>query len=112
MTCTAAIKRCYATIHNDWGTCGPFGASTVDNFSIIWHSRQFFSQGTNTLTATSDDGMQVWVDGQLIIDNNGIHPATTKTATLTYPLAGYHDVLVQYFEATGKAVAQFSIVKQ
>ncbi|OLD79840.1 MAG: hypothetical protein AUG54_05950 [Ktedonobacter sp. 13_1_20CM_4_53_7] len=64
------------------------------------------------MTATSDDGMQVWVDGQLVIDNNGIHPATTKTATLTYPLAGYHDVLVQYFEATGNAVAQFSIVKQ
>ncbi len=111
-TGTPAIKRCDATINNNWGTGGPFGASPVDNFSIIWHSRQFFSQGTSKLTATSDDGMQVWVDGQLVIDNNGIHPATTKTATLTYPLAGYHDVLVQYFEATGNAVAQFSIVKQ
>ncbi len=111
-TGTPAIKRCDPTINNNWGTGGPFGASPVDHFSIIWHSRQFFSQGTSKLTATSDDGMQVWVDGQLVIDNNGIHPATTKTATLTYPLAGYHDVLVQYFEATGNAVAQFSIVKQ
>ena len=46
------------------------------------------------------------------VARTGIHPATTKTATLTYPLAGYHDVLVQYFEATGNAVAQLSIVKQ
>src|SRR2546426_11124144 len=55
--------------------------------------------------------MQVWVDGQLVIDNNGIHPATTKTATLTYTTGGFHDVLVKYYEATGQAGGQISITR-
>src|SRR5205807_10629525 len=106
---TPTITRCDDTINNDWGTGGPFGTSPVDNFSVSWSGSQYFTQGINTLSSTSDDGMQVWVDGQLVIDNNGIHPATTKTATLTYTTGGFHAVLVTYYEATAQAVAKLSI---
>jgi glucose/arabinose dehydrogenase len=105
---TPAITRCDASIDNDWGGGGPFGASPVDNFSAEWHSARFFAAGTSTLSSSSDDGMQVWVDGDLVIDNNGIHPVTTKTGTVTFAAAGYHDVFVRYYEAGGQAVAKIT----
>ena len=53
--------------------------------------------------------MQAWVDGQLMVDNNGVHPATTKTGTVTFSVAGYHNLVVRYYENTGLARAQLSI---
>lgn len=106
---TPTISRCEDTINNDWGKGGPFGTSPVDNYSISWTGDQYFSAGSSTLSATSDDSMQVWVDGNLVIDNSGIHPATTKTATITYPTSGFHDVVIKYNEIGGSASAKFSV---
>jgi|GEM_PF-2052148 len=106
---TPAITRCDDTINNNWGSGGPFGASPVDNFSASWSGSQYFTKGLNTITSTSDDGMQVWVDGTLVIDNNGTHPATTKSATITYASGGFHTVTVKYFEAANLAVAKVTI---
>jgi glucose/arabinose dehydrogenase len=104
-----AITRCDNAIDFNWGTGGPFGASPVDQYSAEWHGPRFFPAGSSTLSITSDDGSAVWVDGQLVIDNNAIQPATTKTAKVTYSAAGYHDVFVRYYEAAGYAVARFAI---
>ena len=104
------ITRCDDTINNDWGTGGPFGTSPVDNFSVSWSGSQYFTKGINTVSCTSDDGMQVWVDGQLVINNNGIDPAAPAIlATITCTSDGFHDVFVKYYEATGQAVAKLSI---
>jgi len=103
---TPAITRCDPAINFDWGMGGPFGASPVDNFSADWHSARYFAAGTSTVSAASDDGTQVWVDGKLVVDNNGSHPVITKPGAVTFPVAGFHDVFVRYYEATGQAVAK------
>ena len=103
------INRCDSAINFMWGYGGPFGASPVDHFSVEWQSPRIFQAGTSTITSTSDDGMQAWVDGQLMVDNNGVHPATTKTGTVTFSVAGYHNLVVRYYENTGLARAQLSI---
>jgi hypothetical protein len=63
--------------------------------------------GTYTFTATADDGIRVWVDGVLIIDAWKNQAATTYTATRTLT-AGDHQVKVEYYEASGGAVAKVS----
>ena len=105
---TPAITRCDASINFDWGYGGPFGASPTDNFSVEWHSARYFAAGSSFVSSTSDDGTQVWVDGQLVVDNNGVHPVTTKVGTVAFPVARYHDVFVRYYEAGGQAVAKVS----
>jgi len=35
--------------------------------------------------------------------------ATAKTRTVTFAVAGYHNVLVRYYENTGVATAQLTI---
>jgi hypothetical protein len=53
--------------------------------------------------------MQIWVDGKLVVDNGGNHGAILKTGKVSFGVAGYHDVLVRYYENTGSAVARVSV---
>lgn len=55
-----------------------------------------------------DDGMRVWLDGNLIIDS--WTPSQEHTMTTDQFLnAGDHDLRVEYFEDRGQAVARFSL---
>jgi glucose/arabinose dehydrogenase len=53
--------------------------------------------GSYTFSLNSDDGSKLWVDGALLIDNNGLHNMTEKSATLALS-AGYHHLRTEYFE--------------
>ena len=48
----------------------------------------------------SDDGTRLYVDGQLVVENDGIHPVSTKEARSRLK-AGMRLVRVDYFEAGG-----------
>jgi alpha-L-fucosidase len=49
---------------------------------------------------TSDDGGRLYIDDQLVVDNDGLHVATEKHGSA--PLArGAHKVVVEWYNATG-----------
>lgn len=49
---------------------------------------------------SSDDGSRLYIDEQLVVDNNGLHGMEEMAGTA--PLAaGYHRIRVEYFEKTG-----------
>jgi PA14 domain-containing protein len=49
---------------------------------------------------TSDDGGRLWIDGHLVVDNDGLHGAVTRRGVA--PLApGGHEIVVEYFNKTG-----------
>lgn len=49
---------------------------------------------------TSDDGAKLWIDGKLVVDNDGLHASETKVGTA--PLAkGWHVVELAWFNGTG-----------
>ena len=64
--------------------------------------------GTYRFTATSDDGIRVWLDGALIIDEWYDHSAKTVNVDRNLS-AGHHLVTVEYYENTGGAVAKASL---
>jgi len=45
----------------------------------------------------ADDGAQLWIDGEQVINHDGIHSATRKSASM-YLSAGAHDFNVRYFQ--------------
>jgi alpha-L-fucosidase len=48
----------------------------------------------------SDDGSRLYVDGKLVVDNDGLHGPETKIGDA--PLAkGWHTIRVEYFNKTG-----------
>src|SRR5205085_8079282 len=50
-----------------------------------------------TFWTDSDDGSKLYVDGKLVVDNDGLHSLTTKSGTI--PLAkGLHSVTLEFFE--------------
>jgi alpha-L-fucosidase len=53
-------------------------------------------------TLTSDDGARLWIDGELVVDNDGLHGAETRVGSI--PLArGLHSIRVDWFNRTGGA---------
>lgn len=82
----------------NWGTGSPDPSIPVDNFSAKWDSTQVAPvSGNYQITATSDDGVRVWIDGVLVIDGWYDHAATTF-GTTRYLAAGAHAVHVEYYE--------------
>ena len=74
-------------------------------FAIDYQGRIMLPQaGTYTFRLTSDDGSKLFIDGELVVDNDGIHGpgAIDGEATLS---AGLHDVRVQYFQGPREEVA-------
>ena len=52
---------------------------------------------------TSDEGSKVYIDGSLVIDNDGIHDATQECAMYD-TVVGVKQVQIEYFERDGDAV--------
>ena len=103
-----AFSRCEAAIANNWGSGGPGGGLGTDNFSVRWSGRHPFAAGEHTFTARADDGIRVRYDGGLIIDAWRDQAPTTYVATAVAPAAGEREVVVEYYEKTGGAVAEVS----
>ena len=106
LTPPATRTACESTINNNYGAGGPAGLP-VDNFSARWTGRFPFTGGNVTFTARADDGIRVFLDGAVIIDQWHDQAATTYTATRNVT-AGEHEVKVEYYEHGGDAVVQVS----
>lgn len=129
-TGTPVISRCEKEINHSWGEDGPKVPRVTpdappsedpeetsdekadagpqetlsENFSAQWAGRFHFQAGTYTFHAKADDGIRLWVDGVLLINEWQIQAPTefSKSIELT---TGLHKVIVEYFENGGGAVA-------
>lgn len=104
---TPAVTRCEAVIDHDWGEAAPAQGVPADDFSARWRGSQEFAGGEYTFTARADDGVRVFVDGTMVIDGWRDQSATTYRATKTLG-AGFHEVVVEYYDSGWDAVAQVS----
>lgn len=107
MTGTAAVQRAEVTINYNWGGGSPVTGINSDEFSARWTKYIDEPAGTYRFTATSDDGVRVWLDGELIINDWSDHPARTTTVDKAVS-AGHHLLTVEYYENGGDAVMSFS----
>ena len=58
--------------------------------------------GSYTLYLSSDDGSKLWLDGEAVINNDGVHGMREYSATRTLA-AGDHAIRVEFFEGTSGA---------
>jgi len=104
------LSRCEASINNDFGTGSPPGVP-ADGFSARYEGRINFEAADYEFALTGDDGVRLWVDGNLVIDRWVNQAATTYRATRAMT-AGVHDVRVDYYEASASAVVRLAVTKQ
>jgi hypothetical protein len=60
--------------------------------------------GYYDFSLTSDDGSNLYIDGELIIDNDGQHPPRERTGNVRLS-KGVHEIRVSYFQGPGDLVA-------
>ncbi len=102
-----AVMRCDEGIDFDWKGLSPDPSINVDNFSARWIRTYHFAAGTYRFSATMDDGMRVYLDGKVIIDDWQEGNLRTNEVDINLH-AGPHKMVVEYFEKGGNAVAGFT----
>ena len=103
-----SVSRTDATIDFDWGTGSPASGIAPNSFSVRWRGQvQTIESGNYRFRTLSDQGVRVWLNGRLIIDNWTAHTVTTNTSAVVALIAGKkYDIRVQYYDNTGAAVAK------
>ncbi|MFJ8648918.1 PA14 domain-containing protein [Streptomyces sp. NPDC093546] len=107
---TPKLTACDSAINENMGSGDPAGVTLPnDNFSIRWSlTRDFGSGGPFRLSAATQDGMRVYVDGVRKIDLwRNVSTTARKTVDLNIP-AGRHTIRVDYVAWTGSAYAGFT----
>lgn len=100
-------SRVDTSINFDWGN-GSSGVSGVNSnqFSVRWTGQlRAPTTGNYRFQTVSDDGVRLWINNQLIINNWTDHSAATNTSATVALQAGYaYDVRLEYYENTGQSV--------
>jgi LysM repeat protein len=87
----------------EWGTGAPLPGMRSDFFSARWTQTVYLNAATYRFCAMSDDGVRLWVDDKVVLDewhpNNGVSYCGNLAVA-----AGNHAVKVEYYEDGGKAL--------
>jgi plastocyanin len=72
-----------------------------DGYGLVFNAKLTVEKaGQYTITAGSDDGGRILINGKKAWEYDGIHPAKNKDAKIKLE-KGVHDVEIQYFEGSG-----------
>ena len=85
----------------DWGGESPHSDLPVDYFSVRWNRRWRFDYGYYRFDVRSDDGVRLWVDGQLLLDRWG--EGYVDESVVARVESGTREIVVEYYEARGLA---------
>ena len=99
------LTRTDATINFDFATGSPGASIAPDTFSARWIGQiePRFSE-TYTFTTTSDDGVRLWVNNQLLIDQWNDHAVKQHSGTIALVAGERPAIRLEYYENTGAAV--------
>lgn len=98
------ILRTDGTINFDWSTGSPISGIGADTFSIRWTGQiEPLYNNTYTFYTTSDDGVRLWINNQLIINNWTDHAPTIDQASIVLNANQKYDIRLEYYENGGGA---------
>jgi hypothetical protein len=85
----------------NWRDGSPSPSVPVDSFSLRFTRRINFSPGYYRFTAQADDGVRLWLNDQLLVDE--WHGASNQVYSAGRVLVGEYSLRVEYYEASGLA---------
>lgn len=101
------LTRLDAEVDFQWGGGSPDPAILADFFSVRWEGTlEAPLTGNYTLLTTSDDGVRLWINDELIINSWQNQPATVRQSTLFMEAGERVSVKMEYYENGGAAVAR------
>ena len=107
------VTRVDTNINFEWGLGSPDPLVSTDYFTVRWAGQiQALSTNTDTYTfwTTNDDGVRLWVNGQLLIDA-WTNQQTWHANTIALTGTNKYDLVMEYFDATQIALAKLYLVE-
>jgi len=90
----------------NWGGGSPGDGVPVDNFSARWsRTVTLGSDAVYAFDVTGDDGVRLFIDGQKVLDK-WVQQGPTTYHVVRALGAGTHQIVLEYFEAGGGAIAK------
>ena len=81
----------------------------ADNFSVRWSGQvKAPVTGSYTFTTASDDGVRLYVDGQLLIDNWTDHAVVQNSGTVALVANQQYDIRMEFYDHGMLATARLS----
>ena len=88
----------YLSYHENFAE--DFPGTPAEDFALVATSAIAVSAGNHQFCANSDDGSWLYVDGSLLINNQGTHSPNTACQYI-WLNEGIHKITVKYFKHTG-----------
>jgi hypothetical protein len=103
------VSRVDPQVDFDWGTRPPFASMDRDGFSVRWTG--FLEpevSGEHVLRVRSDDGVQLWIDERLVIDDWTVRGTQEREAAVRLEAGRRHAIRLDYFQAVATANCRLS----
>ncbi|MDO8268888.1 MAG: CARDB domain-containing protein, partial [Moraxellaceae bacterium] len=82
---------------------GMGGLGLYDYYAARWTgSIRIDTAGDHTFYTSSDDGSRLYIDGNLVVENNYVQGTTERSGVVNLG-TGYHDIRIEFFENGGGA---------
>jgi len=100
-----ALVRNDTAIDFRWGESAPADGLPADGFSVRWTRDLDFEAGPYRFRANVDDGLRLWVDDNLVLDdwNDGAEREVVGDWTVA---SGSHTIRIEYYDRASQAVIQ------
>ncbi|BCX04407.1 MAG: hypothetical protein KatS3mg053_2345 [Candidatus Roseilinea sp.] len=102
------IIRNDAVIDFNWGYGSPDSRIPPNNFSVRWTRTLEFAPGTYRFTFRVDDGVRLWIDNVLVLDDWREGAARDVSTDVTLGARPYF-FRIEYFQRFGVAAIRFGI---
>jgi len=104
------MVRLDPTVNFNWGDFSPEpGVVNVDNFKVRWTGEvEIPSTGTWIFHTQTDDGVRLWVNDVLILENWTDHGSTHDQGEITLQGGQRYPIRLEWYENGGGAICQLS----
>jgi alpha-D-xyloside xylohydrolase len=98
------LTRVDTAIAFDWGVKSPDPEIRPDSFSVRWTGKLLTAQaGKHGFTTLADDGVRLWIDGKLVIEDWRQHAPEYHRGDVELPANAVVDFRLEFYEAIGGA---------
>ncbi len=102
----ATLVRTDPTVNFNWGTGSPAASISVDSFTVRWTGAvQPPLSDVYTFYTTADDGVRLWINNQLIVDDWVDQSATERSGSINLVGQQRYNIRMEYYENGGNASA-------
>jgi autotransporter-associated beta strand protein len=89
----------------DFGATGsafpaPYNANATNFEAVFTGLFNAPTTGTYTFDTGSDDGSMIFIDGNVVVNNNFVQPVTVRSGTVSLS-AGAHNIVIAFYQAGG-----------